>query len=672
MKKRLLCLFLGVILLLSCVLTGCDQENKEADVDGDMGAKTITMTVITEKKVCNTDKELADYLSKECGGDKNSDKYKEMLKTMETYEAVEAAFSKITKKKKTNVDLLFYTEEEYYDMLEVSMDEYALEKKNAEMAARALDHYVREFRTVYPEYSKEAIAKSFYEHFPEYEKYKNFSSEGGSAQEQYQKNEFGINELVYPKAEENQLDIIYLSGRDMYYNYIENEWIISLNEHLTTTGGKLNDYITPALMNGVKVDGQTFAIPNNVQMGEYTYMLVDKKLADQYKYTYESFENLLDCRYFLQDVATNESEILPIDSTFEDCIDLFVWYWNIDVIEDPELGMLNYTVNTDNKFSLLGTVYKDPSKVGRGEINLGWNNLFADAQYRDILTCLKGYELNGYYNNGSDNRQAAISFMNGTYSVQKQFKANGGVYTDESGKEYYAYVAKYPMADEYAMYGNMFAISANTKYAEACMEVITLLNTDPAARNILQYGIENVNYVIDEDTGVLHRLNNSYMMDIVKTGNCYIAYPEEGLPRDYWEDAKVQSNETLIDPLLGFDINGRLAEYGYRLDKEQLDWVAQWGQKKLADIENCDNYDDLCAMVENLGGAMNSDMIEILIINAKGEEQEAIINMGKLTNKAYDTATGADGEEDPNGESPYTIYYNWLVEFGYLAPEIAE
>ena len=49
-----------------------------------------------------------------------------------------------------------------------------------------------------------------------------------------------------------------------------------------------------------------------------------------------------------------------------------------------------------------------------------------------------------------------------------------------------------------------------------------------------------------------------------------------------------------------------------------------------------------------------------------------IINMAKLTNKEYDTATGADGEEDPNGESPYTIYYNWLVEFGYLAPEIVE
>ncbi len=672
MKKRLLCLFLGMILLLSCVLTGCEQEKTEADVDSDMGAKTITMTVITEKKVCNTDKELADYLEQECNGDKESEKYKAMLETMAAYEAVEAAFTKITKKDKTNVDLLFYTEEEYYNMLEVAMAEYALEKKNAEMAERALDHYIKEFRTVYPEYSKEAIAKSFYKHFPEYEKYKNFSSEGGSAEDQYQKNEFGINELVYPAAEENQLDIIYLSGKDMYYSYIENEWIIALNEHLSTTGGKLNDYITPALMNGVKVNGQTFAIPNNVQMGEYTYMMVDKELADQYKYTYQSFSNLVDCRYFLEDVAKNENDILPIDSSFDECIDLFVWYWNIDVTTDPEYGTYKYNVNTDNKFSLLGTVYSHPSNVGRGEVNLNWTNLLADAEYRDIFTCLKGYEINGYYNSGNDSRAAAISFVNGTYAIQKAAKENGGVYTDENGKEYYAYVAKYPMADEYSLYGNMFAVSANTKYAEACMEVITLINTNAEARNILQYGIEGVNYIIDENTGVLQRLNDSYMMDIIKTGNCYIAHPEEGLPADYWENAKIQSNETLIDPLLGFDLDARLAEYGYVLDNEQLDWASQWAQKKLEDIEKCDNYDDLYALVENLGVAMNNAMIDVTIINKRGEEEAAIINMAKLTNKAYDTSTGADGEQDPKGESPYTIYYNWLVELGYLAPEVEE
>jgi hypothetical protein len=303
------------------------------------------------------------------------------------------------------------------------------------------------------------------------------------------------------------------------------------------------------------------------------------------------------------------------------------------------------------------------------DLTLGYNknlimsvsNIFRNPDYVSQLRTIQTYKDLGYVTAdiGTD-KEYALRVVKG-----------GAELAEIYGDDYYMNVLECPRITEDDVCASMFGVSAYSNNVGRAMEIITYLNTNQGLRNILQYGVKDVDYTLD-DNGSVVRLNDSYMMDIVKTGNCYIAYPEEGLPRDYWEDAKVQSNETLIDPLLGFDINGRLAEYGYRLDKEQLDWVAQWGQKKLADIENCDNYDDLCAMVENLGGAMNSDMIEVLIINAKDEEQEAIINMGKLTNKAYDTATGADGEEDPNGESPYTIYYNWLVEFGYLAPEIAE
>ena len=76
MKKRILCLFLGLVMILSVALTGCTQEeDTEADVDQNTGAKTITLSIISEKKVCNTDEELEAYLKDECGNDKNSDKY---------------------------------------------------------------------------------------------------------------------------------------------------------------------------------------------------------------------------------------------------------------------------------------------------------------------------------------------------------------------------------------------------------------------------------------------------------------------------------------------------------------------------------------------------------------------------------------------------------------------
>ena len=663
MKKRLLCLILGLVMIIPVALTGCgNKQSAEADINSS-GAKTITLRIISEKKVCNTDEELADYLANECGGDKESQKYLDMLATMKAYEDVEDEISKVTKANyKTNVDILFYTEDEYYELMEKSMEEYATEQKNAERAQRALDFYIKEYQAYDPNASEASIKKAFYKYFPEYQKYENWSSQDASAggQDEYVENEYGIKELVYPEAGKNQLDIIYLSGRDMYMKYIENEWILGLNSHINTTGKKLTYNISATLLNGVRVDGETYAIPNNVQIGEYTYMLVDKKLADKYRYTYDSFENLTDCRFFVEDVYSSETGILPINATFEECMNLFVWYWNIDYQWDKENMVFDYSINKDNDFSVIGALYGDPQNAGRGKFELSFNNLFENPEYRELLLCLKEYDINKCYVNNYDSeiKDYAIDFVEGTYAMKRMAEENNGVYTDENGREYYLYVAKYPMADEESLYGNMFAVSANTKNTQACMEVITLLNTDPYIKNLLQYGIkqgehrdgQTPNYFIDEDTGVLTRLNNLYMMDGNKTGNCFIGYAEEGLPANYWEDAKAQNNEALIDPLLGFDMNERLAQYGAKLDNDQLKNCKEFSGEIWENIDMCTTYSDLESLINNT----------LVTTVGKGALQSgALVNIKMLTNNAYVNESG-------DGESPYTVYYEWLKEMEYL------
>ncbi len=694
MKKKILCMLLACIMLMSCFLfVSCDQEedDTEADVSTDTGAKTITMRVISEKKVCNSQDELDEYLQNECGGDKESQKYKDMLETMSAYQAVEDAISKRTKSEfKTKVDILFYTENEYNQKLEEDMEVYALEKQVAEEAQRALDKYLKEYKAaVTEEYPESALIKSFYKYFPEYEKYKDFSSDSSSSSDdKYFENEFGIMEVEYPDAEENQIDIVYISGYNMYTTYINNGWIIPLNSHISTTGKKLTYNISATLLNGVKVDGETYAIPNNVQIGEYTYMLVDRDLAEQYKHTYESFSNIADCSVFVNDIATNHKDVLPIDATFDDCMDFFVWYWNVDY-ETTDSGSVVYDINRNNDFSLLGTFYSDPANVNRGSIELGFNSLLANQEYRDTLLCLKKYDMDGCYRTSDDSRvNPAITFVNGTYSMMRnafynkdgQPKSEGdsdyGVYTDENGKEYFLYVAKYPKADDEAIYGNMYAISANTKSADACMEMITLLNTDSEVRNLLQYGIKQgeqsegvqYNYHIDEETGMLVRDNQLYMMDIEKTGNCFIAYPEEGYPADYWEDSKAQNNDAVIDPLAGFDFNERLAEYGSALDTKQLDLC----KKLSAEIYDSINdptmtYEMLKSKLEELSLIYTG--VEDVSYKFLGDEASTVIRLSKLTDKDYNVATGLGSPEepemDPDGESPYTIYYKWLTSYGY-------
>lgn len=772
MKKRLLCLFLVLVTVLSMVLTACSSgDEEEVDVEEDMGAQTITMRLISEKRVCNNDEEFAAFCKelKDSGLKEDSKEYKdavaEMEKTMEAYDAVEYAFSKLTKSKyKINVDLMFYTEEEYIKSMDATMDKYASETKNVARAEKALAKYIADYQEwwneAYPgqEFPTELVKADFYTRYPEYEKYKGQSSEENEDiyfEEQYKENEDGIQELVYPEAEAHQLDIIYISGLDMYNEYIENEWIIDLNSLLSTTGKKLNDYITGALLNGVKKDGMTYAIPNNVQIGEYTYMLVDKDLYETYYGPDpEKVSNVLDLGVFLRDIAENENDyadptknIIPVDASFEECMSQFVWYWNIerDILTDKdgnallgevpvynektgELVKINevtvttgYNIGNSKKFSLLGALYNDPSKSGRGQIELGFNALFTNEKYVDIFTTLKGYEYNGYFAKENDERtKAAVTFVNGDYSIKRSVAENGGIYKDANGKEYYAYVVKNPEVGEKELYGNMFAISANSVRTQACMQILTLINTNSEARNILQYGVEGVNYTVDEDTGVLKRLNDSYMMSIEKTGNCFIAYPDprdgENLTMAYWENAKKQNNDALINPLLGFDFDVELGRNeldgmeaddilavftNYKdLDHGQLAMLDSAAELIMADINAFTSVDQLTeyinetllsktavegynnaltpaekagwlSSIKAFGGlGITSTYFNIM---EDGVVSEDIIMISKLIDKTYSTApTDENKKGDPDGESPYAIYYQWMLTNGYYPGVLTE
>ena len=735
MKKRLFCLLLALVLTVPMILTACSEEDEAvADVSEDLGAQTITMRMVTPdgKKVFNTDAELEEFLTKECGGNKEDPKYVEAKRVKESYERIEYEFSKITKSKyKVNVDFIFYTEDEYEDAVEKTMDENAHEATTAARAKRSLMKYINDYKEAYPgsDYPPKRLGMEFLKYYPEFESYIDLDSifidedeekDKNVVEEQYKENDYGIKELVYPETLPGQIDILYVSGLDMYSQYAENEWILALDEHISTTGKKLNDYIPAALLEGVKYDGSTYAIPNNVQIGEYTYMMVDKELFDKYYHDYREVDSVLDLEDFLSDVKSFEEDYIPLDSDFDECIDQFVWYWNIDwttTLDKNGFEVPSYTISKDNDFSLIGALYGDPENAGRGQIQLGFNNLFQNEEYKEIYLQLKKYEFNKYYESESENPAgAAVFFENGDYSIKKEADLKDGVYTDENGKQYYAYVVKYPEAGEEELYGNMYAISANSKHIKACMEVITLINTDSEARNILQYGVEGVDYYIDDESGSLKRMKTDYRMDIEKTGNCFIAHPEEGLPADYWENSKKQNNDALINPLLGFDFNRILrsvnTEKPRRLDNEIMDLVGLDSDpgvqhlpgatgltdQILARLDYCGSYEELVSTVEAVTKILTPNDNGTLYMTITGPDGEVqtekyILQIGAIIDPTYvpsdegdslpkdDAETdapieGEEGEEGGDsdekealkaaGESPYKLYYDWMVANGFL------
>ena len=254
MQKRLISIALVVVMLMSAIaLASCSKNNNFTGVASVDGAKTITMWIISENHV-----------------------------SKETEELVEAAFSAITKSKyKVNVDLVYYTEEEYFTHLEAKLLQLQEDQEVMEELEELIDAAISAAKKE-SKLTDEEIINHFFAENPEYEAYKDnyLSSVAGNTNTPVEVetiiNDYGIPEIKYPAAEKNQVDIIYIAGYDKYISYIEEGWLAPLDEELAGVAAKLSTYVSTPLLSGAKVGEYTYAIPNNNIIGEYTYMLVDK------------------------------------------------------------------------------------------------------------------------------------------------------------------------------------------------------------------------------------------------------------------------------------------------------------------------------------------------------------------------------------------------------------
>ena len=376
---------------------------------------------------------------------------------------------------------------------------------------------------------------------------------GASAADKYENVEIkteldDLNTVIelYPEIYDNQVDILLINGADMFERLYDKGYLADLTSYLDGENVAIKSHVNSNLLNGARVNGKMYAIPNNVTIGYYKYLLVNKKLA-QYHYLYESnFTTFIDsskfvdyakCLEFAEYLAGDKAaladqfgvdEIYPLDHNFTD-------------FEFPTVAF--FPKRGEN--SVLGVVYA-PTATYTNNVKL--INVFDHSAYRNYYTLMTEAKLNSYI---------APETVDADKDVMYGIRLENGNYADRFlyQDDYYVYELDMPRLDDDAAFDAMFAVSSYSASVGRSMEIIEdlLCNESAILRNILQYGVEGVHYNLNSE-GMVERLHNvQYRMNHNYTGNVILALPclEDQIDLSFAGYFKEQNDAAKRNPLYG-------------------------------------------------------------------------------------------------------------------------
>lgn len=300
-----------------------------------------------------------------------------------------------------------------------------------------------------------------------------------------------------------------------------------LDDYLNSDKGKkLKETIDERFWEGAAVDGKIYAVPNQKELGVAPMWVFTKEYVDKYNIPYQDLHTLEDLEPWLKVIKENEPGVTPLYIT----------------------KGFSYTVFFDQLV--------DPIGVEVGDKSLTIKNMFETKEMKERLETLRRYYQAGYINGDAATAQEDKSV--------KRFvaKADGQPYADELWSKSLNYpVISSSIVDTLitngSTTGSMIGISSNSKNKDKAFEFLSLLNTDPTLRNLINYGIEGVHYekTGDEHIKLINPEQKNYDVAYFSLGNLFITYKTDEEPDTKWEEFEEFNDKSKVSPALGFKFN---------------------------------------------------------------------------------------------------------------------
>lgn len=520
MKKRILTMLLATLMLVPALLTSCSggaqatQQGTAAQVEAKRGTVWLRMYAITDERT--TDDAVA---------------------------RVEEAVNRLTYLRyKTYLDLKFCTADEYQKAQDDAQAQFDANAAEASRIEESLEASRRAEKAAEKKLSPEELRKKRQQDRLAAKE----SIRASKAEEQARLDRIARGEEEPPAPiGELQMDLVFIESFDKLVEMIDNERLVSLDRYLEENYTIFSDYIQAAVMAGVKNagNGTTYAIPtNSIITPEGSFMLFNGEVVKSLglEEAISKVKKLSDVTEILAIVKQQRPDLIPV--------------------EKPVTTIADYDFYGENGSAFGAANYEDV-----------WLNLSGQAEQingatlQDHYQLMYDWRLAGYFTLGAgftkDDAPEVITTPHegdAAALANKQYfmtVVDGSFYDVETWENegYYVVTHKSPEYTTENSLKTFFGISANSTQKDRAMEILKMMTTDPELKNVLQFGIEDVDYSVNEDKVTITQFSKDYFMDFYGTGNTYIGYIPEEMGADYVSKALEMSKKAKINAFLGYD-----------------------------------------------------------------------------------------------------------------------
>ncbi|MGL4655019.1 MAG: ABC transporter substrate-binding protein [Sarcina sp.] len=299
---------------------------------------------------------------------------------------------------------------------------------------------------------------------------------------------------------------------------------LELDQYLDNQGKDMKAAIDQRFWDGAKVDGKTYAVPNQKEISTAPMWVFTKEYVDKYNIPYQDLKTLEDLEPWLEKIKQAEPNVVPL--------------------------YITKGFSAPQYFDQL----VEPIGVEYGQDGFKIQNMFETQKMKDTLNTLSRYYQKGYIN-----KDAATAQDDKTVK-RLVTKGDGQPYAEVLWSKDLKYdVVATQMMDSYitnaSTTGSMIGVSRNSKNPEKAVEFLNLLNTDPYIRNLINYGIEGTHYTKVEGSENQIKTTDKakdYSIGYYTVGNLFITDVLHNEPATKWDEFKKFNDAAKDSPALGF------------------------------------------------------------------------------------------------------------------------